>query len=58
MRVNVMPGVGVQEVADAIKTMHVEAGIEHFAIETMFWADKVDAALEMVNYLMPIVARG
>ncbi|NMO57406.1 TIGR03619 family F420-dependent LLM class oxidoreductase [Actinoplanes sp. TBRC 11911] len=58
MRVNVMPGVAVPQVADAVKTMHAETGIEHFAIETMFWADKVDAALEMVHGLMPVVARG
>lgn len=58
MRVNVMAGVPVQQVADAIKTMHEATGFTHFAIETMFWAETVDSALEMVHHLMPIIDRG
>jgi probable F420-dependent oxidoreductase len=58
MRVNVMEGQSAQQVADAVKTMHEATGFTHFAIETMFSAETVDSALEMVNELMPLVDRG
>jgi probable F420-dependent oxidoreductase len=58
MRINVMPGVSAQQVADAIKTMREKTGFTHFIIETMFSAESVDASLEMVHSLIPIIDRG
>jgi probable F420-dependent oxidoreductase len=58
VRINVMPEVPVQQVADAIKGIREKTGFKHFIIETMFWAKSVDASLEMVHSLMPIVDRG
>jgi len=58
MRINVMPGVSAQEVADAIKTMREKTGFTNFIVETMFSAESVDASLETVHSLIPIVDRG
>jgi probable F420-dependent oxidoreductase len=58
MRVNVMPGVPAQQVADAVKSMREKTGFTHFVIETMFFAETVDASLETTHELMRLIDRG
>jgi probable F420-dependent oxidoreductase len=58
LRINVMPGVTAQQIADTIKSVAAETGFEHFLVETAFCADGVDSALDLVHALMPIVDRG
>lgn len=58
LRINVMPGIPAQQIADTIKSVGEATGFAHFLIETTFCAETVDSALDLVHELMPIVDRG
>jgi probable F420-dependent oxidoreductase len=58
MRLNVMAGTSMKQVADVIKTIGEATGIDHFFVETMFIADSADASLDQVTELMPLIERG
>ncbi|MYX36925.1 MULTISPECIES: hypothetical protein [unclassified Streptomyces] len=57
MRVNVVEGTPSGRVADAIKSLPAETGIEHFMVESMS-LPHVDAVLELVAELLMLVGRG
>ncbi|MFI8185520.1 TIGR03619 family F420-dependent LLM class oxidoreductase [Actinacidiphila glaucinigra] len=57
MRVNVVEGTPSGRVADAIKSLSAETGIEHFMVESMS-LPHVDAVLDLVTELLMLVGRG
>ncbi|MEU9386937.1 TIGR03619 family F420-dependent LLM class oxidoreductase [Streptomyces sp. NPDC048279] len=57
MRVNVLEGISLSQVADTIKSVAERTGIDHFMVESMSLPD-VDASLQFVANLTKLVGRG
>ncbi|MCF3961195.1 TIGR03619 family F420-dependent LLM class oxidoreductase [Streptomyces fuscigenes] len=57
IRVNVVEGTPLTQVADAIKSVGERTGIDHFMVESMSLPN-VDASLELVTEMMALVRRG
>jgi probable F420-dependent oxidoreductase len=57
MRVNIVEGTPLTQVADAIKSLAERTGIEHFMVESMS-LPHVDASLELVTEMLSLIARG
>lgn len=57
MRVNVVEGTPLPRVADAIKSLAGQTGIEHFMVESMS-LPHIDASLELVTELLTLIGRG
>jgi probable F420-dependent oxidoreductase len=57
MRVNVVEGTPLSQVADTIKSVAERTGIDHFMVESMSLPD-IDASLELVTEIMTLTERG
>jgi probable F420-dependent oxidoreductase len=57
MRVNIVEGTPLSQVADTIKSVAERTGIDHFMVESMSLPN-VDASLELVAEMMTLIKRG
>ncbi|MGW2352441.1 MULTISPECIES: TIGR03619 family F420-dependent LLM class oxidoreductase [Streptomycetaceae] len=57
MRVNIVEGTPLTQVADAIKSLAERTGIQHFMVESMS-LPHIDASLELVTRMMTLIGRG
>lgn len=58
LRVNTDPDTGARQVADAIRSLHERTGIDHFAVDSMYTALGVDAALDFAGEVLDLAGKG
>jgi len=58
LRINIVPGVPLGQIVDAVKSLAERTGIDHVMFDSMMVAEDVDTSLEMATEVLALVDRG